>query len=79
MAKRRKSEKLVPATEQDYDHLLSGISELLDQARRSAARAVNRFLTISYWEVGRRIVEFEHAEGREPLMVKSSLNGWPKT
>ncbi|SPE17880.1 conserved hypothetical protein [Candidatus Sulfotelmatomonas gaucii] len=28
-------------------------------ARRSAARAVNRFLTISYWEVGRRIVEFE--------------------
>ncbi len=42
-----------------YHEVLSGISELLDQARRAAARAVNTFLAATYWEVGRRIVELE--------------------
>lgn len=46
----------VPVT---YTHLLSGSSGLLVQARRSAARAVNGILTATYWDVGRRIVEFE--------------------
>jgi predicted nuclease of restriction endonuclease-like (RecB) superfamily len=61
MAKRKlqKANQLVPAGRDDYDGLLSGLSALLDQSRKSAARAVNAVLTATYWEVGRRIVEFE--------------------
>jgi predicted nuclease of restriction endonuclease-like (RecB) superfamily len=43
----------------DYAGLVSGIGALLDDARRSAARAVNAVLTAAYWEIGRRIVEHE--------------------
>ena len=32
---------------------------LLEAARRNAARAVNALMTATYWEIGRRIVEFE--------------------
>jgi predicted nuclease of restriction endonuclease-like (RecB) superfamily len=43
----------------DYSSLVGGIGELLEAARRGSARAVNAFMTATYWEVGRRIVEFE--------------------
>lgn len=46
-------------TGRQYDGLLSSVTELLEQARRSSARAVNTILTATYWEIGRRIVEFE--------------------
>jgi predicted nuclease of restriction endonuclease-like (RecB) superfamily len=39
--------------------LVSDISGLLEQARRTAARSVNSILTATYWEIGRRIVEYE--------------------
>jgi hypothetical protein len=42
-----------------YSGLLGGVSELLEAARRASARTVNAFMTATYWEVGRRIVEFE--------------------
>ena len=42
-----------------YDDVLHGIVELLGAARRASARAVNVVMTTTYWEVGRRIVEFE--------------------
>jgi predicted nuclease of restriction endonuclease-like (RecB) superfamily len=42
-----------------YGILVVGISDLLDHARRSSSRAVNGILTATYWEIGRRIVEFE--------------------
>jgi predicted nuclease of restriction endonuclease-like (RecB) superfamily len=45
----------------DYDHVLSGVVELLDAARRASARVVNSLMTATYWEVGRRIVEHEQA------------------
>lgn len=49
-----------PATlSADYADIHSGIVELLDTARRTAARSVNALMTASYWEVGRRIVEAE--------------------
>ena len=63
MAKRRKSTEIVPMLEPDYGGLLTGISDLLDQARRMSARTVNRILTATYWEIGRRIVE--HEQGGE--------------
>jgi len=42
-----------------YAGLIGGIAELLETARRTAARTVNALMTATYWEIGRRIVEFE--------------------
>ncbi|MEY2686998.1 MAG: hypothetical protein RL375_1196 [Pseudomonadota bacterium] len=43
----------------DYTEVHSDIVALLETARRAAARSVNALMTASYWEIGRRIVEFE--------------------
>ena len=53
-----KKKSALPGTG-DYTGLIGGISELLDAARRASVRTVNAFMTATYWEVGRRIVEFE--------------------
>lgn len=45
--------------DKDYNHLLKNVVELLEEARRTAARSVNSIMTATYWEVGRRIVELE--------------------
>jgi predicted nuclease of restriction endonuclease-like (RecB) superfamily len=58
MAKRRKTGR-VPASAAEYAGLIGEIAGLLEQSRRTAARAVNNVLTGTYWEIGRRIVEFE--------------------
>lgn len=42
-----------------YDGLLGDVVSLLETARRTSARAVNAVMTATYWEIGRRIVEFE--------------------
>lgn len=42
-----------------YGSLVDGIGALLEQSRRQAVRTVNSLLTATYWEIGRRIVEFE--------------------
>ncbi len=44
---------------EEYDGLIGGIAELLEASRRTAARTVNALMTATYWEIGRRIVEFE--------------------
>lgn len=59
----------------DYGLLISGISGLSEQARRTAARTVNSLLTATYWEIGRRIVEYEQggkarAEYGEQLLTR---------
>lgn len=46
-------------TASDYNSVLSGMVDLLEQARRTAARTVNAVMTATYWEMGRRIVEIE--------------------
>src|SRR5689334_23109716 len=48
----------------DYDTILSGMVELLETARHTAARAVNSLMTATYWELGRRIVEIEQGGKR---------------
>ncbi|HZO90057.1 MAG TPA: PDDEXK nuclease domain-containing protein [Chthonomonadaceae bacterium] len=54
------SEELQPVSEaQALADLSSGIALLLEEARRRAARSVNAIMTATYWEIGRRIVEFE--------------------
>jgi len=42
-----------------YDSILGDIANVIDAARRSAARSVNCIITAAYWFVGQRIVEFE--------------------
>jgi predicted nuclease of restriction endonuclease-like (RecB) superfamily len=48
----------------DYGGIRSDIVALLEAARHAAARSVNALMTASYWEIGRRIVEFEQG-GRD--------------
>jgi len=43
----------------DYGDLVGDIGELLESARRTSVRTVNAVMTATYWEIGRRIVEFE--------------------
>ena len=62
----------------DYSSLLGGVGALLEAARRAGARTVNAVMTATYWEIGRRIVEFEQggkdraAYGKELLKLLSN-------
>ena len=67
----------VPAS--GYPALVKDLSGLLEEARRSSARAINAVMTATYWEIGRRIVEFEQggakrAEYRAELLEKLSAD-----
>jgi predicted nuclease of restriction endonuclease-like (RecB) superfamily len=42
-----------------YREIHAGIIELLEAARRAVARSINAAMTATYWEIGRRIAEFE--------------------
>lgn len=55
-----------------YGDIHTGIVELLETARRTAARSVNALMTASYWEIGRRIVEFEQG-GKERAAYGEAL------
>jgi predicted nuclease of restriction endonuclease-like (RecB) superfamily len=56
-----------------YDEVLSELVDLLDGARRISARAVNAVMTASYWEIGRRIVEFEQGGERRAVYGEALL------
>jgi hypothetical protein len=48
-----------------YAGLHRDIADVLTSTRAAAARSVNALMTATYWEIGRRIVEFEQGgEGR---------------
>lgn len=65
MAKRKqKADALTAFGGKDYDGFLSDVTGLLDQARVATARVVNGLMTATYYELGRRIVEFEQS-GKE--------------
>jgi predicted nuclease of restriction endonuclease-like (RecB) superfamily len=51
--------KLTPVRVDRYDAILAEVVGLLEQARHTAARAVNSVMTATYWQIGRRIVEAE--------------------
>jgi len=42
-----------------YNTVLSDVIDLLESARRTSARTINTIMTATYWEIGRRIVDFE--------------------
>jgi len=58
MAKKTQISK-IEKTAEPYEGFVAGIAELLEQSRRTTARATNSVLTATYWEIGCRIVEFE--------------------
>jgi len=47
-----------------YPTLITGIGALLEQSRRAVVRAANCFMTATYWEIGRSIIEFEQGGKR---------------
>lgn len=58
-----------------YNLFVREIAGLLTEARRHTIRSVNAILTAVYWEIGRRIVEFEQsgsarAEYGEHLLIR---------
>ena len=58
LSKRQPSRK--PSTRiEEYESIVSGLVDLLETARRISARSVNAIMTATYWEIGRRIVQFE--------------------
>jgi predicted nuclease of restriction endonuclease-like (RecB) superfamily len=56
----------------DYSSVHADIVALLEAARRAAARSVNALMTATYWEIGRRIVEFEQG-GQERAAYGEAL------
>ncbi|MBN2491313.1 MAG: DUF1016 family protein [Planctomycetes bacterium] len=73
MTKRARRRSAVPAVRGEgpvasrgagYGDLVGGIAALLEDARRASARAVNALMSATYWEIGRRIVEYEQG-GKE--------------
>jgi hypothetical protein len=72
----KRSKKLV-VVENDseiagYDTILSEVIYLLESARHASARAVNVFMTSTYWLIGRRIIEWEQA-GKERAAYGEAL------
>lgn len=56
----RRDNKIIDIVKADqYRAVLTDIAHLLTAARQAAARTVNSVITFTYWEIGRRIVEFE--------------------
>jgi len=55
-----KKADLVPG----YDAILADIAGILESGRRAAARSVSAVMTATYWDIGRRIVEYEQ-RGKE--------------
>ncbi|MCG2712162.1 MAG: DUF1016 N-terminal domain-containing protein, partial [Candidatus Omnitrophica bacterium] len=76
MAKKKNVKKLeLTSDHKNYKNLISGISDVLESARHASAYSVNLILTAAYWEIGRRIVEFEQkgkvtAEYGEQLIIQ---------
>ena len=61
MKKTSRARSISQTASGEYGGLIGGIAELLETARRTAARTLNALMTATYWEIGRRIVEFEQS------------------
>ncbi len=70
--------KVKPAIKKKYNLLISDISSLLESARRTSVRAVNAILTATYWEIGRRIVEYEQSGSEKAEYGKQLLQNLSK-
>ncbi|MGA2298183.1 MAG: PDDEXK nuclease domain-containing protein [FCB group bacterium] len=59
-------------TKGDYNLLIDSIGELLTNARKTAFQQINNILVITYWQIGRHIVEYEQ-KGNEKADYGSDL------
>lgn len=59
----------------DYSVLITDIGSLLEQGRHQAYQAINSILVNTYWEIGKKIVEFEQ-KGKEKAEYGSALLEW---
>ncbi|MEW5896274.1 MAG: PDDEXK nuclease domain-containing protein [Nanoarchaeota archaeon] len=64
--------KKVNATSANYSNLISSVGELLEKARKEAYIQINQILVKTYWEIGKRIVEYEQ-KGKEKAIYGSYL------
>ena len=59
MPRKRSKQNLPLAKVDPYAVIFAEVVGLLEEARRTSARAVNAVMTATYWQIGRRIVEAE--------------------
>ena len=52
MKKKPHQKAILQTPSAEYGGLIGGIAELLETARRTAARTVNALMTATYWEIG---------------------------
>ena len=58
----------------NYSLLINNIGKILEQGRKHAYSSINTILIGTYWEIGKRIVEYEQ-EGRKKAEYGTSLLG----
>ncbi|MEK6938532.1 MAG: DUF1016 N-terminal domain-containing protein [Nanoarchaeota archaeon] len=66
-----KALKLIPLRK-DYNSLIDSVGVLLEEARKKAYSQINQLLVKTYWEIGKRIVEFEQ-QGEKKAEYGSNL------
>jgi len=57
------NKEIIKKKEGDYNTLISSIGTLLEKARKSVYTKVNQILVKTYWDIGKKIVEFKQKEG----------------
>jgi hypothetical protein len=79
MMKHRQTNELIAheISAHSYRAILADVTALLEEARHASARTVNSIMTVTYWAIGRRIVEEElggraRAEYGKELIAKLS-------
>ena len=55
-----------------YLQILDDVVSLLESSRRTAVRSINSIMTVTYWKIGQRIVEYEQ-RGEERASYGESL------
>jgi hypothetical protein len=75
----KKAKRPGNSLEVHYESVLGDISNVIDAAKRSAARSVNCIMTAAYWLIGWRIVEYEQggkerAQYGEELLARLSVD-----
>ena len=56
----------------NYLSMFQGVLNLIQEARRTSVRTINSIMTATYWEIGRRIVEYE-MDGQERAEYGKSI------
>lgn len=51
--------KIVVSDNKDYEELIRQVGESLEKGRKNVVSAINAAMVITYWEIGRHIVEYE--------------------